>query len=75
LDLHSDLEVMSFFQEDMRVSNDMICDFNRFEDDLSYKVGEEVFQNAGGRHDQEDAEHSRRAQEAGQKINSEHVQE
>jgi hypothetical protein len=50
LDLHSDLEVMSFFQEDMRVSNDMIGDFDRFVDDLSYKFAKtELFDGAGHR--------------------------
>jgi hypothetical protein len=42
---------MSFFQEDLRVSGDVIRDFDGFADYLSNKVREEVFEDAGGRHD------------------------
>ena len=54
LDLHADVKVMALFTENTRVLNDMICDFDGFEDDLRDEVAEEVFTDPPGSHEKDE---------------------
>ena len=64
LDLHADVKVMALFTENTRVLDDMICDFDGFEDNLRDEFAEEVFSNPSGGHEKEEGKTL--PQEAGQ---------